>query len=98
MHEFVFPTVGREAAEAIDHVPTNAAANPNVAVYDPHDVTLGFAVSAAHVADLGIWAKIVGIPIFAREIGVLLFDQDLSIKTREVGKYLLQNRESGIGA
>ena len=56
MNEFVFLAIGRETTEAIDHVPAYAAADPDVAVYDPHNVASGFAVSAAHVPDLGVWA------------------------------------------
>ena len=74
MHEFVFPSVGREAAETVDHAPAYAPADPDIAVDDPDNVALGLAVSAAHVPDLGIRAQVVGIAIFAREVGILLFD------------------------
>ena len=73
MHEFVFPSVGREATETVDHAPAYASADPDIAVDDPDDVALGLPVPTAHVPDFGIRAQVVRISIFAREIWILLF-------------------------
>ena len=56
MHEFIFPPILHETAQPINHIPTYAPADPDIAVDDPHDIAFRFAVSAAHVPDLGVWA------------------------------------------
>ena len=82
MHEFVFPSIGCEATETVDHAPAHAPADPDIAVDDPDDVALGLAVSTAHVPDLGVRTQVVGISIFTREVRILLFHQDPCIETR----------------
>ena len=82
MHEFVFAAVGQEAAEAVNRVGAYAAADPDVAVDYPDDVTFGFAVAAGHVADFGVGAEL----MLGGEVGVLFFDEDFSVEVWEVVK------------
>ena len=88
VHEFVFaPTAARlQAAEAVDHAPRDAAADPDVAVDDPDDVAFGVAVAAAHVADLGVGPEVVYPAIASGEVGVLFFHQYFGIVIGEVRK------------
>ena len=65
MHEFVFLPIRREAAEAINHVPTYAPTDPDVAVDDPDDISLRLAIAPTHVPDFRVRAQVVGITMLA---------------------------------
>ena len=52
-----------ETAEEVDHIAGGEGADPNVAVYDPHDISLCFSIAPAHVPDLRIRPEIAGRPI-----------------------------------
>ena len=65
MHEFIFSPIRREAAEAINHIPAYAPTDPDVAIDDPDDISLRLAIATAHIPDLGVWAQVVGITMFA---------------------------------
>lgn len=75
-----------QAAEAVDHVAGDAAADPDVAVDDPDDVAVSFAVAPAHVADLGVGPEVVFQAIAAREVGVFFLHEDFRIVGGEVGE------------
>lgn len=56
---------GCETAEEIDHIASGCGTGPNVAVYDPHYVSLCFHIAPTHVPNLRIGPKIVDISIVA---------------------------------
>ena len=98
MHKFIFPCWGRrrKAAEQIHHSACDKRADPNVAVYDPHNIPLSFTVRPAHVPNLRIWSQIVSPAISAREVGILFFYQYLDIEAMVVYRKSLKDRDSRV--
>ena len=84
--EFAAAARGMETAKAIDHSAGDAGADPDVAVDYPDDVTFGFAVASAHVADLGVGAEIVFSAISAGEVRVFFFHEYFGIVGGKVGE------------
>lgn len=60
MDEFVFPArcSRRKAAEKVYHAACDWWSDPDVAVYDPDNVSLCFSVCPAHVPYLGVGPEV----------------------------------------
>ena len=82
VHEFVLAAFVRfaEAAEKVHHQSCHALAEPNVAVHDPDYIALCLAVCSAHVPDLGVGTKVTWTASLAREILILIFDEEPDIE------------------
>ena len=52
-----------KTAEEIDHTAGGEGANPDVTVYDPHEISLCFSIASTHVPDLRIWPEIAAFSI-----------------------------------
>lgn len=93
VYEFVFTTkiAGSKPAQQVYHTTSDALANPDVAIYDPYNVSFCLAIASAHVPDLRIRTEVVSLSIATKEIGILLFNQYLGIEGREIGQQALKN-------
>jgi hypothetical protein len=100
VHQFIWrgiSTVVREAAYFIHHAPTDAPANPDITVYDPDQVTLGFTVCPAHIPDLRVRAQVCPCTLRPRSRIVLLVDEDPAVMVRMVADDFLDRGVRGVG-
>ena len=65
VHKFIFPSWSRRSktAEQIHHATCNGGADPDIAIYDPQYIALGFTVCSAHIPNLGIRSQVTTSPI-----------------------------------
>lgn len=72
MNEFVLlcPLAGEgiwgcETADEIDHIASGCGTGPNIAIYDPHYISLCFSIAPTHVPNLRVRPKVVDMSIAA---------------------------------
>lgn len=101
MDEFIvraLSAISSEPAELVDHSTGDALSHPYVAVDDPDDVAFCLAVTAAHVADLGVGAKVRGLSATTAEVGVFFLNEDMHVEDGEVGEEAGKDGIGRIGA
>lgn len=91
MHEFVlFARSSTKSAKPVDHPPTDSFAYPNIAIYDPDNITLRLSISPAHVPNLWIWSQVVDtFPIWLEQ-RILFLDEDACTGVGKIRYKLLQ--------
>lgn len=80
-----------KAAEQINHEARDALAHPNIAVDDPYNISLGFSICSAHVADLWIRPKVV-LTINSYKTRIVFLNVDFAVKSRVVCGQLAKSR------
>ena len=66
--------------QRIDHSPTGTPVDPDIAVDDPHDITLGLSVCPTHVSHFRVGSE-PRVCSIALEFRILLFNQYMGIET-----------------
>lgn len=76
---WLFVGGGGEPAQPVDHAATDSPTDPDIAVDDPDQVSLGLAVRSTHVSDLGIGPEPRPVALLFGCLIVLLLDEDSRI-------------------
>lgn len=79
-------TAGAEAAEEIHQSSCNSLIDPNIAVYNPHNIAFGLSVGPAHISDLRVRTEIMWVAIVAGKIWVLVLNQQPCLEAGKVGE------------
>jgi hypothetical protein len=62
-----------ETAQKVYHATCHSRTDPDIAIYDPYDVTFCLAVAPTHVPDLGVRSQVMSLAIATGEIRILFF-------------------------